>query len=282
MSIGTALQTLRRNEAFLKDVVAWEVLPPRPARYADAPAELDADLVGLLRQKGVWPLYTHQAQAVQVALARENLVVVTGTASGKTLCYNLPVLQSLRDDPAATALYLFPTKALAQDQLAVLGEWVEDLDGRVRQKLPVNLYDGDTPPGRRPAIRKAGGVVLTNPDMLHIGILPHHTRWARFLANLKIVVLDEIHAYRGVFGSHLANLLRRLRRVCRLYGSDPRFICTSAFTAIGRADHHVCPLSSHDRVAAHLPARSVGARHARGRQSTGLPGRLSAAGEAVD
>lgn len=236
MSIGPALQTLRRNEAFLKDVVAWEVFPSRPARYADPPAELDGDLAGVLRRKGVWPLYTHQAQAVRAALARENVVVVTGTASGKTLCYNLPVLQSLRDEPAATALYLFPTKALAQDQLAVLGEWVEDLDGRARQRLPVNLYDGDTPPGHRTSIRKAGGVVLTNPDMLHIGILPHHTRWAMFLANLRIVVLDEIHAYRGVFGSHLANLLRRLRRVCRLYGSDPRFICTSA-TIANPAEH---------------------------------------------
>jgi len=229
MSIETALRALRRDRAFMKDVVAWEESPPRPARFAEPPAGLDGRLIDLLRRRGTWPLYTHQAQAIRAALAGENVVIVTGTASGKTLCYNLPVLQALQADPTASALYLFPTKALAQDQLAALGELAEG-------QIPLNLYDGDTPSSRRAAVRKAGGVVLSNPDMLHAGILPHHTRWAKLFANLRVVVLDEIHTYRGVFGSHLANLLRRLRRICRLYGSEPRFICTSA-TIANPAEH---------------------------------------------
>lgn len=225
--VDAIIQSLRRDHAFMRHVVAWEKVPRRPARYAEPPSGLEDELAQVLRRDGMWPLYTHQALAFQAALRGENVVVVTGTASGKTLCYNLPVLQVLRADPGASALYLFPTKALAQDQLAVLSDLMTGLE-----KPPaVHLYDGDTPASRRATIRRAGGVVLSNPDMLHAGILPHHTRWAGFFAGLNTVVLDEIHTYRGVFGSHLANLLRRLRRICRLYGSDPRFICTSATIA---------------------------------------------------
>ncbi len=231
-NIEIVIQALRRDRTFMRDIVAWRKLPPRPARYADPPAGLDDELIDLLRRQKTWPLYTHQTQAVEAALRGENVIVVTGTASGKTLCYNLPVLQTLRTDPAASALYLFPTKALAQDQLAAFAGLMEGRAG----KPGLNLYDGDTPASRRPAIRKAGGVVMSNPDMLHAGILPHHTRWAKLFANLRLVVLDEIHTYRGVFGSHLANLMRRLRRICRLYGSDPRFICTSA-TIANPAEH---------------------------------------------
>jgi DEAD/DEAH box helicase domain-containing protein len=221
------LDNLRRNPAFMKDVVAWERTPARSPRPADAPAGLAPTLIEILRQRGTWPLYSHQARAIEAALQGQNVVVATGTASGKTLCYNLPVLQALQNDPSASALYLFPTKALAQDQLAELVE----LTGRLKDQVAINLYDGDTPVSRRAAVRRAGGLVLSNPDMLHTGILPHHTRWAQLFANLRFVVLDEIHAYRGVFGSHLANLVRRLRRIGRLYGSEPQFMCTSATIA---------------------------------------------------
>jgi len=232
MSIKTILTLLRQNASFMQNVVAWERIPPRPARHADPPAAMDSTLVSLMQQQGTWPLYTHQAQAIQAALAGENVVVVTSTASGKTLCYNLPILQTFLHEPSAAALCLFPTKALAQDQLAGLNQLVKGLP----KPISVNLYDGDTPAARRSAVRRLGGIVLSNPDMLHAGILPHHTRWVKLFSNLRYVILDEIHTYRGVFGSHLANLLRRLRRICQLYGSDPRFICTSA-TIANPAEH---------------------------------------------
>ena len=153
--------------------------------------------------------------------------MVTPTASGKTLCYNLPVLNAVLENPDTRALYLFPTKALAQDQLAEL----HDLATRLEDRFGVFTYDGDTPQDARKAIRERGHIVLTNPDMLHTGILPHHTKWMRLFENLRYIVLDELHTYRGVFGSHLANVLRRLRRVAQFYGSDPQFICCSATIA---------------------------------------------------
>ena len=227
MPIDSLLESWRRRTLFRENAAVWQETPARPARFADPPAGLDPALIALLQRRNIWPLYTHQVHAIAAALAGENVVVVTGTASGKTLAYNLPVLHALRQNPQATALYLFPTKALAQDQLAVLEEMTGELSG-----LPaVHLYDGDTPASRRSGIRRAGGIVLSNPDMLHTGILPHHTRWSRLFANLQVVVLDEVHSYRGVFGSHVANLMRRLRRICRLYGSEPQFICTSATIA---------------------------------------------------
>ena len=172
---------------------------------------------GALERRGVRALYTHQAQAVEAALAGAHAVVVTPTASGKTLCYNLPVLQRLLDEPGARALYLFPTKALAQDQLAALQAWAADLD----MPLAAYTYDGDTPAAARQAIRAAGSIVVTNPDMLHTAILPRHTAWEHLFAQLRYVVVDELHTYRGVFGSHLANVLRRLSRLRRFYGSSP-------------------------------------------------------------
>jgi DEAD/DEAH box helicase domain-containing protein len=237
-AVEQVLRKLRRDRSFMKNVAAWHKVPPRPAQFGERPAGLDDELFDLLKRQGTWPLYSHQSQAIEAALRGENVVVVTGTASGKTLCYNLPTLQILRDDPGGSALYLFPTKALAQDQLAGLRTMLDVLgDGDPKATQPtLNLYDGDTPASRRTAIRKAGGVLLSNPDMLHAGILPHHTRWARFFSRLRVVVLDEIHSYRGVFGSHLANLMRRLRRICKLYGVDPLFICTSA-TIANPAEH---------------------------------------------
>ncbi len=176
-------------------------------------------------------MYLHQAEAIGHALAGRNAVVVTPTASGKTLCYNAPVLHSVLSDPSTRALYLFPTKALAQDQLAELHQLAERLGGLGGGDIGVFTYDGDTPQDARRAIRGRAHVVLSNPDMLHSGILPHHPRWAKLFENLKYVVIDELHAYRGVFGSHLANIIRRLHRVCRHYGSSPVFICSSATIA---------------------------------------------------
>ena len=179
------------------------------------------------RAKGIEQLYSHQAAAAELARGGKNFVVVTPTASGKTLCYNLPILNAVLENPDTRALYLFPTKALAQDQLAEL----HDLATRLDDRFGVFTYDGDTPSDARKAIRERGHVVLTNPDMLHTGILPHHTNWTRLFENLRYIVLDELHTYRGVFGSHLANVLRRLARVARFYGSEPQFICCSATIA---------------------------------------------------
>src|SRR5215204_1288392 len=206
-------------------------LPPLEARYAPFGAELDARLCEILSGRGIAQLYTHQAAAIEHALAGRHVVVTTPTASGKTLCYNAPVLSSILRDPSTRALYLFPTKALAQDQLAELHELSDALSSRSELQVGVFTYDGDTPQDARRAIRGRAHVVLSNPDMIHSGILPHHPRWAKLFENLRYVVIDELHAYRGVFGSHLTNVLRRLRRICQHYGSNPTFICSSATIA---------------------------------------------------
>src|SRR5258707_4340041 len=185
------------------------------------------ELAAVYAEKGVSQLDSHQAAAAAAVHAGRNAVVVTPTASGKTLCYNLPVLNAVLENTDARALYLFPTKALAQDQLSEL----HALSARLHNRFGVFTYDGDTPADARKAIRERGHIVLSNPDMLHTGILPHHTRWQRLFENLRFVVLDELHTYRGVFGSHLANVLRRLRRIAKFYGSDPQFICSSATIA---------------------------------------------------
>ncbi|MFB3921623.1 MAG: DEAD/DEAH box helicase [Terriglobia bacterium] len=208
-------------------VTAIKHFPAREARHAPFPEFLPARLVEILRARGIENLYSHQAAACELARAGKNFVVVTPTASGKTLCYNLPILSSLVEDPEARALYLFPTKALAQDQLTELNRWTEKLGDEVR----TFTYDGDTPQDARRAIRSRGNLVITNPDMLHSGILPHHTKWERMFENLRYVVIDELHYYRGVFGSHLANVLRRLKRIAKFYGSEPQFICSSATIA---------------------------------------------------
>ncbi len=200
------------------------VVPASEATFAPLPGDLNPELVAALARRGVERLYSHQAEAYEAVRRGRNLVVVTPTASGKTLCYNLPVLQRLLEQPEKRALYLYPTKALAQDQLAELGALKSGLPIEVR----VDTYDGDTPPGRRTAIREGGHVVMTNPDMLHTGLLPHHTRWRRLFSSLEFVVIDELHTYRGLFGSQVANVIRRLKRICAFYGSNPKFICASA------------------------------------------------------
>lgn len=221
------LLALRNDEGFMRRVAAWERRPARPARFAPFPPSLDGRLIQALRAQGIERLYTHQAQAVEAVLRGEHVVVVTSAASGKTLCYNLPVLSALLTQPQTTALYLFPTKALAQDQLAAL----QDLSAALGQPVPARTFDGDTPRDRRRRARAQGGVIITNPDMLHVSVLPHHTQWATFLQNLRYVVLDELHTYRGVFGSHVANVLRRLKRIAAFYGASPQFICCSATIA---------------------------------------------------
>ena len=222
-------------------VTAVRRLPEVAAQFAPFPEGLDPRLTNALQARGVDRLYTHQAEAIEHALAGRHVVVITPTASGKTLGYNAPVLNAILQDPSSRALYLFPTKALAQDQLAELQAMCEQLaapeagrSGAEPDSSPsigVFTYDGDTPQDARRTIRSRAHLVLSNPDMVHSGILPHHPRWAKLFENLRYVVIDELHAYRGVFGSHLCNVLRRLRRVCRHYGSDPVFLCSSATIA---------------------------------------------------
>ncbi len=227
MNVAQTLDRLRQDETFVKNLTTWHTIQERPPRYAPFPEGLSSRLVEGLRKRGIEGLYTHQHQAVEAALRGEHVCVVTPTASGKTLCYNVPVLNTLLANPEARALYLFPTKALSQDQMHELTSTIEGLE----VKLGAYTFDGDTPPSARKAVRSAGHVVVTNPDMLHTGILPHHTIWIRLFENLRYVVIDEVHHYRGVFGSHLANVLRRLKRICAFYGSDPQFICCSATIA---------------------------------------------------
>jgi DEAD/DEAH box helicase domain-containing protein len=207
-------------------ITATRHFPARPPILVPFPASLDPRIGDALRARGISELYSHQAHAWDLIAKGQHVVVVTPTASGKTLCYNLPALQALVHQPDARILYLFPTKALAQDQLAELEALARELP-----EMRMFTYDGDTPQDARRAVRGRANLVLTNPDMLHSGILPHHTKWATLFQNLRYVVIDELHAYRGVFGSHLANVLRRLRRICRHYGSSPQFIMASATIA---------------------------------------------------
>ena len=223
----TALEALERflTEPGVADAVAVRrVLPARAAEHADLPAWLDDRLVQALAARGIERLYSHQREALEALRGGEDVAIVTPTASGKSLCYNLPVLQAVADDPAARALYLFPTKALSQDQLAEF----RDLAQLAHMDLSAAVYDGDTPAPIRAAVREAGQVVVTNPDMLSTAILPHHTKWYQLFEQLRYIVIDEAHTYRGIFGSHVANVLRRLLRICAHYGSTPRIVCCSA------------------------------------------------------
>jgi DEAD/DEAH box helicase domain-containing protein len=225
--VREVLDTLATRDVNGDVLTAVRYFPAREAQWAEFPAWIHADLASAYCSKGIRQLYTHQAIAAEAVHAGKSVVVVTPTASGKTLCYNLPILHSILENQDTRALYLFPTKALAQDQLAEL----YDLNQRLDNRFCVFTYDGDTPADARRAIREKGHVVLTNPDMLHTGILPHHTRWTRLFENLRYIVIDELHTYRGVFGSHLCNVLRRLRRIANFYGSGPQFICCSATIA---------------------------------------------------
>src|SRR3989440_480619 len=224
--LGEILDDLLTSPSTGPCITATRHFAAKPPVLVPFPPSLDPRIADGLRARGIHELYSHQARAWELIEKGHHVVVVTPTASGKTLCYNLPALQSLLQHPDARVLYLFPTKALAQDQLAELEALAKALP-----EMRMFTYDGDTPQDARRAVRARANLVLTNPDMLHSGILPHHTKWATLFQNLRYIVIDELHAYRGVFGSHLANVLRRLRRICRHYGSDPQFIMASATIA---------------------------------------------------
>jgi DEAD/DEAH box helicase domain-containing protein len=224
--LGEILDDLLISASTGRCITATRHFPARPPVLVPFPSSLDPRIVDALRGRGIEQLFSHQARVWELVEAGRHVVVVTPTASGKTLCYNLPALQSLVDRPDARILYLFPTKALAHDQLAELEALAAALP-----EMRMFTYDGDTPQDARRAVRARANLVLTNPDMLHAGILPHHTKWATLFQNLRYVVIDELHAYRGVFGSHLANVIRRLKRICAHYGSTPQFIMASATIA---------------------------------------------------
>jgi DEAD/DEAH box helicase domain-containing protein len=227
MNLEQMLNNFKASDRMMSNVAKWLEIPAREAVYADFPECVDERIKEALLRRGVNKLYSHQASAIEAIDSGKNVVVVTPTASGKTMCYNIPVLNAILKDDEARAIFLFPTKALSQDQTTELHELITD----VGVDIKTFTYDGDTPQSARRAIRQAGHIVVTNPDMLHSGILPHHTKWTKLFENLKYIVIDEVHHYRGVFGSHLANVIRRLKRICEFYGSNPQFICCSATIA---------------------------------------------------
>ena len=230
-SIQHLLDTWKTEPTIQENIIEWHTENPRSAHINNFPETIHPKIIAALCRRGYDGLYTHQLDSWQAALAGQNMVIVTGTASGKTLCFNLPVLNSLIHEPDGCALYIYPTKALAQDQKEILTNLVRDIwegDGN----LPaVSVYDGDTPGSHRANIRSNVRLLMTNPDMLHISILPHHTLWSQYFKNLRFVIIDEIHVYRGVFGSHVANVIRRLKRIANFYGAHPQFILTSATIA---------------------------------------------------
>jgi DEAD/DEAH box helicase domain-containing protein len=223
MPLASLLDLWKRERDTAPNLVAWETLPARPAQTRPFPDDLPAPVKQTLIAAGIHSLYSHQFESWTHARAGENIILSTGTASGKTLAYNLPVFAALLENPEARALYLFPTKALSQDQFSNL----QSLQSQI-VNLKSAIYDGDTPQKDRPQIRKNSRIILSNPDMLHTGILPHHTNWLEFFSNLKFIVIDEAHTYRGIFGSHVANVIRRIKRVAQFYGSKPQFILASA------------------------------------------------------
>ena len=227
MNLDQLIPRLKADKTFMDCVTEWRTLPASEGRYVPLPDEMDPRLRQVLDARGIHRLYSHQAECFRLAREKRDFVVVTPTASGKTLCYNLPVVSSILENNDARALYLFPTKALSADQVSGLYDMIEALQVDIK----AYTYDGDTQGAARKAIRQAGHIVVTNPDMLHANILPHHTKWVKLFENLEYIVIDEIHTYRGVFGSHLANVLRRLMRLCAFYGSHPRFILCSATIA---------------------------------------------------
>ncbi len=230
MSLSSAVQQLRRNQLLAENVVFWQDQEARQQRKYDFPTWLQPSMAKALETKGISGLYTHQAKAIELVHSGSNIVVTTGTASGKSLCYQIPILNQLISDGHSTALLFFPTKALTYDQLKSVTSLITACALPVENQLAA-VYDGDTPAAQRSIIRQKAKILMTNPDMLNIGILPHHTNWVQFFENLKYVVIDEIHLYRGVFGSHIANLIRRLKRIVTFYGAKPQYLMTSATIA---------------------------------------------------
>ena len=225
MDITQTLENWLKEAEFADNIAFHQLIPARNAVYEPFPISIHPSVQQVLKAKSINELYSHQAQAITSLESGENIVISTGTSSGKSLCYSIPIMNQQIDQPGTTALLLFPTKALTNDQYNNFADYAK--------QLPVDtikpaIYDGDTPTNQRMAIRKSATILLTNPDMLHQGILPHHTNWVRFFSKLRFVVIDEMHTYRGVFGSHFANLIRRLKRICAFYNAYPQFILTSA------------------------------------------------------
>ena len=255
MNVDQLIARLKADPAFMENVTAWTTLPATEGRYADFPPSLNETMREVLRKRGIHRLYTHQADSFAAASQGKDFVVVTPTASGKTMCYNLPVLSAILRNPDSRALYLFPTKALSADQASELYELIEALGVDVK----AYTYDGDTQGAARKAIRQAGHIVVTNPDMLHANILPNHTKWVKLFEILQYIVIDEIHTYRGVFGSNLANVLRRLIRLCDFYGSKPKFILCSA--TIANPDELARTLTGRDVLKIDNNGAPMGERH---------------------
>ena len=228
--ISSFLRTIQDSAGYRGQMVHIRNIPPRDPVYVEPEVSISPLVRSALSTMGIESLYSHQARAVDLISEGKNVAIVTSTASGKTICYNIPVLEALLADPDSTALFLFPTKALAQDQLRVLGHFCSS-DLSLQRLVRAGTYDGDTPRDTRRKLRSEANIILTNPDMLHQGILPYHSRWSRFFAKLRYVVIDEMHTYRGIFGSNVANVLRRLRRILNHYGNDPTFVLCSATIA---------------------------------------------------
>jgi len=227
MDTSAFLRYLKSAPSYRDQIIHWEQIPGREARYASLRSSLAPPIHTALKALGLLPLYEHQAEAIDIALSGRNVVIATPAASGKTLCYNVPVLNTIAERKNSRALYLFPVKALAQDQLKTLNEMAAAAD----LNIWAATFDGDTPQSQRAEIRRSAQIIISNPDMLHLGILPNHRSWASFLSQLKYVVIDEVHVYRGVFGSHVAGIMRRLRRLAAHYGARPQFLCCSATIA---------------------------------------------------
>jgi DEAD/DEAH box helicase domain-containing protein len=225
MDTSAFIKYITGQSSYNGQIAHLENIPPREGLYSETKQPLNPDVESVLRKKRIYPLYLHQAQAIDIARSGENVMIATSSASGKSLCYNIPIIEEIISNPASRALYLFPTKALAQDQLGKLHYMFAP---KFIGKQQAVTFDGDTPQTERSEIKKQARIVLTNPDMLHVGILPNHDDWIKFLHNLKYVVIDEAHSYRGVFGSHVALIMRRLRRICQKYDANPQFICCSA------------------------------------------------------
>lgn len=223
MDAQKILEYIRQSENYHEQIVHTEELPAKEASFAELNENLHPHLENYLKDKGITKLFTHQVTAIEKVAQGQNVVVVTPTASGKTMCYNLPVLNHILNNPKGRALYIFPSKSLSQDQMAA----VEDFNTEVK----VAVYDGDTPDDLKPELREKTSIIITNPDMIHQGILPNHLKWHNFFSNLKYIVIDELHSYRGVFGTHVGHIIRRLRRICEHYGSKPQFIMCSATIA---------------------------------------------------
>ena len=240
--LNDVISQLKCDPDFMSSVTRWETISSTEGEYVDFPGQVDPELKTAYISRGIERLYSHQKECYESVASNNHTVVVTPTASGKTICYNLPVLDCLLKNPDARALYFFPTKALSQDQQSELNGILE------AGNLPIKAatYDGDTPSSLRMKARNTGRIIITNPDMLHTGILPNHPKWIKFLSNIKFVIIDEVHIYRGVFGSHVTNVIRRLKRICRFYGSNPLFVCCSA--TIGNPREHAQRIIEDDNI----------------------------------